>query len=42
MGKKRHTQDKMWISTTEHISDWGGKRISTKAKIKFQKPLFYC
>lgn len=40
MGKKRHTQDKMWISTSEHVQDWGGKRVTNKAT-KFQKPLFY-
>ncbi|CAI2365354.1 unnamed protein product [Moneuplotes crassus] len=42
MGKKRHTQDKMWISTTEHIIDWGGKGSTIHGKQKFQKPLFYC
>jgi hypothetical protein len=26
MGKKRHTQDKLWISQKEMVSDWGGKR----------------
>ena len=41
MGKKRHTQDKMWISNKEHIQDWGGKSISASNAPKFQKPLFY-
>lgn len=41
MGKKRHTQDKMWISYAEHIQDWGGKKIDYKNTKKFQKPLFY-
>ena len=42
MGKKRHTQDKLWITSTEHREDWGGKKISTSNAKKFQKPLFYC
>ena len=41
MGKKRHTQDKMWISNKEHVQDWGGKSVSTTTAQKFQKPLFY-
>ncbi len=26
MGKKRHTQDKLWITQKEMVTDWGGKR----------------
>ncbi len=26
MGKRRHAQDKMWITQKEIVNDWGGKR----------------
>ena len=26
MGKRRHAQDKLWITQKEHVNDWGGKR----------------
>lgn len=25
MGKRRHNQDKMWISNKEMATDWGGR-----------------
>ena len=26
MGKRRHAQDKMWVTQKEMVNDWGGKR----------------
>ena len=26
MGKRRHAQDKMWITQKEMVNEWGGKR----------------
>lgn len=26
MSKRRHAQDKMWITQKEMVTDWGGKR----------------
>ena len=32
MGKRRHAQDKMWITNSEHARDWGGKTEEYKNK----------
>lgn len=44
MGKKRHAQDKMWITTAEHVRDWGGKLEEHKnKKEQFVKmPFYFC
>ena len=47
MGKKRHTQDKLFLSAKEMLSDWGGKREEHEQKhlekdLKVQKLPFYC
>ena len=26
MGKRRHAQDKMWVTQKEMVNEWGGKR----------------
>ena len=30
MGKKRHAQDKMWITNAELVNEWGGKKEEHK------------
>jgi len=42
MGKKRHTQDKMWITYKELVSDWGGKSEVESKTPQFKKLPFYC
>ena len=32
MGKRRHQSDKLWISNSEHMAEWGGKRTSSKLR----------
>lgn len=32
MGKRRHQSDKLWISNSEHMADWGGKRSTSKLR----------
>ena len=31
MGKRRHAQDKMWITQKEMVNEWGGKREEHEA-----------
>ncbi|TNV79970.1 hypothetical protein FGO68_gene2856 [Halteria grandinella] len=46
MGKKRHTQDKMWISNKELTMEWGGKteeHLKAKGKEDYHKtPFNFC
>ena len=42
MGKKRHTQDKMWITYKELVSDWGGKSEVENKTSQFKKLPFEC
>ena len=42
MGKRRHNQDKAFITSKEHVQDWGGKTVE-RAKTTMQKlPFNYC
>lgn len=46
MGKRRHNQDKMWISNKEMQTDWGGKntdaeRVKQKQQL-IKLPYSYC
>jgi len=40
MGKKRHSKDRLFITSTEHKYEWGGKKDATKAPVA--KLPFYC
>eukprot|EP00347_Sterkiella_histriomuscorum_P002172 403369189 len=44
MGKKRHAQDKMWITYAELTSEWGGKKEEHKSKKEeyVKMPFYYC
>ena len=44
MGKKRHQQDKMWISYSEMTNEWGGKKEEHKSKKEemVKMPFYYC
>jgi peptidyl-prolyl cis-trans isomerase-like protein 2 len=45
MGKKRHTQDKMWITNKELISEWGGKteeHLKSKGEEYHKTPFDFC
>ena len=44
MGKKRHTQDKMWISYSEHTNEWGGKKEEHRRNKEdyVKTPFNYC
>lgn len=42
MGKKRHSQDKMWITYKELVSDWGGKSDQSSKGPQIKKLPFYC
>jgi peptidyl-prolyl cis-trans isomerase-like 2 len=43
MGKKRHTQDKLWITYKELVQDWGGKSDDLGFKnFPLKKLPFYC
>lgn len=43
MGKKRHTQDKLWITYKELVQDWGGKTDDFGHKnFPIKKLPFYC
>ena len=42
MGKRRHNQDKAFITSKEHVQDWGGK-AEERGKVTMQKlPYNYC
>lgn len=42
MGKRRHNQDKAFITTKEHIDSWGGKAIERHQTSMVQLPFNYC
>lgn len=46
MGKRRHNQDKMWISNKEMVTDWGGKNVEAERTKQHQQliklPYNYC
>lgn len=42
MGKKRHSQDKLWITYKELVEDWGGKREEESRTNTVKKLPFYC
>ncbi len=42
MGKKRHSQDKLWITYKELVEDWGGKRADQPKGSGIKKLPFYC
>ncbi len=42
MGKKRHTQDKLWITRKEMVEDWGGKKEEESRTNPLKKLPFYC
>lgn len=43
MGKKRHTQDKLWISYNELASDWGSKKTNHSGQeLEINLPFNYC
>ena len=46
MGKRRHNQDKMWISNIEMTTDWGGKNVDAERVKQRQQliklPFSYC
>jgi len=42
MGKKRHSQDKLWITYKELVEDWGGKRADQQKGTGVKKLPFYC
>ena len=42
MGKKRHTQDKLWITRKEMVEDWGGKKEEESRSSPLKKLPFYC
>eukprot|EP00271_Cylindrocystis_brebissonii_P011161 TRINITY_DN2800_c0_g3_i1.p1 TRINITY_DN2800_c0_g3~~TRINITY_DN2800_c0_g3_i1.p1 ORF type:complete len:638 (+),score=168.47 TRINITY_DN2800_c0_g3_i1:54-1967(+) len=41
MGKKQHSKDRMYITTTEWAQEWGGAK-NRDLRIPFQKLPFYC
>jgi len=42
MGKKRHSQDKLWITYKELVEDWGGKKVEHGKGQSIKKLPFYC
>ena len=42
MGKKRHSQDKMWITYKELVEDWGGKREGESSGTPVKRLPFSC
>jgi len=42
MGKKRHSQDKLWITYKELVEDWGGKSADQPKSSGIKKLPFYC
>lgn len=42
MGKRRHNQDKAFITTKEHVSDWGGKSADRPKSQMINLPFNYC
>ena len=40
-GKKRHSKDRLFITTTEHKYEWGGKKDDVKVPIS-KLPFFCC
>lgn len=42
MGKKRHSQDKLWITYKELVEDWGGKKADQQKGSGIKKLPFYC
>lgn len=42
MGKKRHSQDKLWITYKELVEDWGGKKAGQPTRSGIKKLPFYC
>lgn len=42
MGKKRHSQDKLWITYKELVEDWGGKKNEEHKGSAIKKLPFFC
>ena len=42
MGKRRHNQDKAFITAKEHIQDWGGKLAERRHEHMVTLPFNYC
>ena len=42
MGKRRHNQDKAFITAKEHASDWGGKKEERPKEHMVRLPFNYC
>ncbi len=42
MGKRRHNQDKAYISAKEHAQDWGGKQEERTKEHMVRLPFDYC
>ena len=44
MSKRRHNQDKMWITAKEHALDWGGKseELERRKQSMIKLPFDYC
>lgn len=42
MGKKRHSQDKLWITYKELVQDWGGKSVDGNKHLPIKKLPFFC
>jgi peptidyl-prolyl cis-trans isomerase-like protein 2 len=43
MGKKRHSQDKLWITYKELVEDWGGKKEGANTSgLPIKQLPFYC
>ena len=42
MGKKRHSQDKLWITNKELVQDWGGKKEDEPKGAPIKRLPFFC
>lgn len=42
MGKKQHQKDKLWLTTTEWSTLYGGKKAANKDKKRFRRLPYYC
>jgi len=42
MGKRRHAQDKMWVTYTELTNEWGGKKERVAKQETVKMPFYYC